>query len=64
MNIKTTVATSVILLVCSIVYVGFVLQGMQNRYEASAAKFRGCRGHRIEGTIDNDPVRFCVTAPQ
>lgn len=59
---KTMVVITALLFVCTIVYVGLVLHGAQNRREASEAKFRECRGHRIEGTIDNDPVRLCVTA--
>ena len=62
MNVKTTMVLTGMLLVCFLVYVGLVLQSVQNRYDASAAKLHECRGHRIEGTIGNDVVRLCVTA--
>lgn len=46
------------------VCVSMASQRSRDGIAASAAKFRACRGHRIEGTIGNDVVRLCVTAPQ
>ena len=58
---KLMAAFTLLVLLGAIVYSSATSQGSQGRYADSAAKFRACRGHRIEGTIGNDVVRLCVT---